>query len=309
MNRNPYRSYRGRKTLGRRVLTAIVILLAVALLLGLVALVVLPNYAVYTADGLRFDLPLLGKGRGEPTPEPLPDEAQEPEVVIDVPSPTPSPSPTPAPSAPAAVDLSGLVRREPTLGLVEVAGAGPGQRQGGIFDMTGGLTTPGQLPQGDHQAAREVCAQLPYAVAWLAPDWAALLAREGGEEDLTGWCLALADSGYDEILFSEAVPADDGAALAQTYRAVKAALDQAGWQGRLGLVLDQSLAGSTYAPDLLPAIAQSFGRLYFRRSLRDDVHTALAEAGFDDKAMNIVTVYDRPQSVRWAWAALPATQS
>ncbi len=321
-----YQNYRGRKPMGRRILTAIVIALAVALVLALIAMVVLPNYVTYTADGAKFDLPFFGGSRGEVEPEAL--DSLEPQVIVDSAEPpvaaaSAAPgagagagrgpgasaqpgavvSAAPVSAAPLAVDLSGLTRREAPLGLSVTPGAG----QGGIVDQTIGLSIPGQVPAIDRDAFRATCQSLPYAAAWLAPDWNALLAREGGADDLTRWCLTLADGGYDEILFSEAAPADNGAALAQTYQSVKAALAEAGWQGRLGLVLDQGLTGSNYDPSLLPAIAQSFERLYFRSALQNGVRDALTAQGFNGQNANIVTVYAGavPGNVRWAWAVLP----
>lgn len=326
MNRNPYQSYRGRKNAGRNILVGVVIALAVALVLALIAMVVLPNYVTYTADGARFDLPFFDKGRAEVTPEPM--DSQEPQVIVDGAAPPAagasaapgggvgagtSPAVSAAPgdvvsaapvsAAPLSVDLSGLTRREAPLGLSVTPGAG----QGGIVDQTIGLADPGQVPTIDRDASRATCQGMPYAAAWLAPDWNALLTREGGADDLTRWCLTLADGGYDEILFSEAVPTDNGAALAQTYQSVKAALAWAGWQGRLGLVLDQGLTGSEYDPSLLPAIAQSFERLYFRSALQSGVQNALTAQGFNGQSANIVTVYAGavPGNVRWAWAVLP----
>lgn len=289
MSQGPYSSYRGRRGHGRSVLIGV----AAALVILLAA--VLAGYYL----GL-FNIPGLPANDAGATPMPS-DEAvpsQEPALIIETPAPSPSPSP-------AAADLSAYQVRDIPLGLVEVAGAGPRAGQGGIFDMTGGLTTPGQLPQGDRQASREVCAQLPYAVAWLSPDWEELLARDGGGEDLTEWCLALADSGYDEILFSEAVPADDGAGLARLYTGLKAALAEAKWQGRLGLVLDQALLGEGYDSALAPAIAQSFDRLYFRETLTPANKDLLTGNGFEANGYTLVTAVSAPADLPYAWAVLP----
>lgn len=304
MSRKPYSTYHGRRSLGQRILMAVAVILAVALLLALVALFVLPNYMTYDGDTLQFNLPLPGRGQGgQATTSPQPTDGEgEPDIVIDD---HPSAPPSPTPTAAGAVDLSQLERREAPLGLVSTAGTAPREGDGSIFDMTGDVDKWNEDLDADRAAERERNLSLPYAAAWLAPDWAEALAGADFAEALTQRCLALADSGYDEIIFSQATPKDSGADLAKLYRGVKAELDRAGWQGRLGLVLDQGLVGSQYDEDLMPAIAQSFDRLYFGRAMQANVKSALTTNGFEDKPANYVTVYATIPSVNWSWAILP----
>lgn len=310
MKRSPYSAYHGRKTLAHKLLTAIVILLVIILALALVALFVLPSYVVYTADGPKLELPLfsgLAPASSRPTapvtaePSPTDDPAIPSDVVVEPPS-TP-PSPTPA--VPSDLDLSQLERRDMPLGLVTTAGAGPRQGDGSIFDMTGDMPEDNSDLSGDRAAARELNLSLPYAAAWLAPDWDAAMALEDFSDRLVQRCLALADSGYDEIIFSACVPADDGAGLARLYRDVKDALDQAGWQGRLGLVMDQSLFDARYDADLIPAVAQSFERLYFHTTLKNANKNALTDNGFVATGYTLVTVVQNPANLNYAWAVLP----
>lgn len=303
MSRKPYSTYHGRRSLGQRILMAIAVILAVALLLALVALFVLPNYMTYDGDTLQFNLPLPGRGQGgQATVSPQPSAGEEdPDIIIDD---HPSAQPSPTPAAGDEVDLSGLERRKPPLGLV-AAGVGPREGDDSIFDMTGDVSKWNGDLNGDRAADRELNLSLSYAAAWLAPDWVQVLEREDFAESLTQRCLALADSGYDEIILSEAVPQDSGADLAKLYRDVRAALDQAGWQGRFSLVLDQSLVGAQYDEDLMPAIAQSFERLYFRRAMQANVKSALEQGGFAGVAADYVTVYASIPNVNWAWAILP----
>ncbi len=309
MNRSPYSSYRGRGGLGRKILVAIVILLLIALVLALVGLFVLPNYVVYTADGPQLVLPWFSG-------QPKPTQAPAPSAVIDAPSAapgeddfvvdTPSPSPSPSPSAPA--DLSDFPRRDVPRGLVNSTG-NPGEKDGSVFDMP----TP---PAGsDLSASAERNRALPYAAAYINPDWDSIAeeddtARTTGFGDfLTAWCLDAAARGYDEIILSDGVTAQNdpkGKAQAALYRQLKKELTDAGWQGRLGLVLDQSLASSDYDPDLIPAVAQSFDRLYFRHTLQGGMKSALTASGFAGTTADIVTLYaDVPTGVSWSWAVLP----
>lgn len=305
MNRSPYNSYHGRKSLGRRVLTAVAVILAVILALALVALFVLPNYMTYTADGLQLNLPLPGRGGGSDAPnaQPQPSAAveEEPEFIVETPSPAPSAQ------ASAAADLSRFERREVPRGLVVAAGEGPGEGEGFLFDQ--------RVPGSDSGGSVELNRSLLYAAAYVNPDWDSILEEDetarttAFADTITAWCLSAAASGYDEVILSDAVTAENdptGQAQAALYRRVRAELDEAGWQGRLGLVLDQTLAGPGYDADLLPAIAQSFDRLYFRRSLQSNVKSALDANGFSGAAADIVTVYaTAPGGVTWSWAVLP----
>lgn len=304
MNRKPYSTYHGRKTLLQRILTAVAVILAVALLLALVALFVLPNYIdmTYTGDTLQLNLPLPKRPVQTPSPQPSQGEDDPGFVIDDQPSAAPSRTPTPG----QKTDLSQFERRDVPLGLAVAEGAGPRERDGYIFRE--------RDPKRDSASGlAERNRDLLYAAAYIDPDWDGILeedetARTTGFADyITNWCLSAAASGYDEIILSDAVTADDdpkGEAQAALYRRVKKELDQAGWQGRLGLVLDQSWAGAGYDADLMPAVAQSFDRLYFRRAMQSNVKTALTTNGFDNKPANYVTIYDAIPNVNWSWAVL-----
>ena len=301
MNQKPYSSYHGRKSLLQRILTGVAVLLAAALLLAVVALFVLPNFLTYNGEGTEVDWSWLPWYR-EPAEQTAPpsDGDIDSEVIFE----EPGAETTASPSAPALAetDLSFYTRRETPRGLVSGRATGS---QGTIADMTGELLTGNGDLRDDRESAREENAALTYAAAWLDPNWTAALEDEQFADKLIERCLLLADMGYDEILFSEAVPEGDGADLAKLYRDVKDALDKAGWEGRLGLVLEQSLAGSRYDEDLIPAIAQSFDRLYFRRAMETRVKSALTDNGFSNSPADIVTVYGSVPNVTWAWAVLP----
>ena len=60
-----YGSYRGRSRL-RTVLKMIIVLLAVILVLAVAALLFLQRYMVFSADGVRFELPFLQQDGGGP---------------------------------------------------------------------------------------------------------------------------------------------------------------------------------------------------------------------------------------------------
>ncbi len=302
MNHRPYSAYRGRKSWGRRILIALAVILAVALVLAVAAAVILPNYIVYTDDGPRVVLPLFGGSHPSATPTPSPSEepSQEPAVVVESVTPTPTPTPTPAPMEP---------RREPTLGLLTfpldklVDGSAAMELkadQGAVFDMTDAdLTDVGALLDGNRN--------LPYSAAYLDLEWSAL-----EEEDHQAFvdaaaeqCVRLAQVGFDELIFSEAVPTDDGASLVELYKAAKTALDDAGYKGRLSLALDQALFAQTYDETLIPTVSQTFERLYFRHTLKERNRSALVENGFAADGYTLVTVVRGAANLNYAWAVLP----
>lgn len=313
MKRSPYSAYHGRKTLAHKLLTAIVILLVIILALALVALFVLPSYVVYTADGPKLELPLfsgLTPASSRPTtpvtaePSPTDDPAIPSDVVVEPPSAPPSPTP----AVPSDLDLSQLERRDMPLGLVTAAGAGPRQGDGFIFDQQGFVPAP------DPQGVVEFNRSLLYSAVYISPQWDDVLEKDeaarttGFEDYITQWCLTEAACGYDEIILSDGVTAADdptGKAQAGLYRRVKAELDQAGWQGRLGLVLDQSLFDARYDADLIPAVAQSFERLYFHTTLKNANKNALTDNGFVANGYTLVTVVQNPANLNYAWAVLP----
>ena len=92
-----YGSYRGRSRL-RTVLKTIIVLLAVILVLAVAALLFLQRYMVFSADGVRFELPFLQQDGGDPAEEDPAVLVTEPPVVV-------TPSPTPAPEYLRAVEL------------------------------------------------------------------------------------------------------------------------------------------------------------------------------------------------------------
>lgn len=288
MNRSPYSSYRGRTPLGRRILIAIVVLLVLALCALVAWRFWLSNYVVYDENG-----PHLVLGGPLATPAPSPD-AQEPEIVIDVPSAQPDPTP-----APEEVDLSAFPRRELPLGLVSPGAWGeePPAGRGAVYDMTD--------PGGLYAVTADANAQLLYSAAYLAPDWSTA-GEETFAEDLSVQCVALAARGFDEIILSAADPAKAKAdGLAETYAAIHSALAKGGWQGRLGLVLDQGWFRSD-SGELISGVATQFDRLYFQNALSASGKKALEDGGFASTGYSLVTLYAAPpKNVNWSWAVLP----
>lgn len=288
MNRNPYSSYRGRTPLGRRILIALVVLLALALCALVVWRFWLSNYVIYDENG-----PHLVLGGPLATPAPSPD-AQEPEVVIDIPSAQPSATPTPE-----DVDLSAFSPREIPLGMVSPGAWGekPPAGRGAIYDMTDAKDL--------YAVTADANAQLLYSAAYLAPNW-----PDAGEEtfadELAGQCVTLAAKGFDEIILSTADPAKAKAEdLSKTYTAIHTALTERGWQGRLSLVLDQDwFQGDT--DQLIGGIATQFDRLYFQHALASSGRKALEKGGFEVTGYSLVTLYAAPpKNINWSWAVLP----
>lgn len=291
MSQGPYSSYHGRKRHGRSVLVGIV-----AALVILLAAVLAGYYLGF------FNIPGAPGGPGtagtQPTPDAQPSAAvppsQEPIVVIDAPSPSPS-------AAPAA-DLAGYTPRDITIGLVLVTpDTLPQESKNGVLvDMTAADLT---ALDGDFTAK---LAALPYAAAWVAPDWAALQDDVPAfQTELQGRCAALAALGFDEIVLSAADPATtDGDVLAGVYDSLRGALTDAGWKGRLGLEL--GLAWFDADSDvLIPRVAQSFDRLYFRKTLPAGGKKALTDGGFDANGKTLVTVVKSVANLNYAWAVLP----
>ena len=281
MNQKPYHSYHGRRSLGQRILMGIAIVLAVVLLLGVVAL-----FVYYNNFDFRSSVTNRPKTSAQPDPIQSGDDGEEPIFVIEDPDDNPDPDPY---KLADDVDLSFYVSREVPMGLaLYEEGKAPTAGQGVIFTLgqTGGLT-------------RKAASEQNYVAVYLTKD-------EQKSDTLVKQCLTLADKGADEIILADVTPAQtDGADLAKLYREVKTALDEAGWKGRLGLVLDQNLTGSRYHDDLVPAIAQSFERLYFRSGLRDGVRNTLIRNGFSDSYADIVTVVRSNPGARYSWAVLP----
>lgn len=287
MKRSPYSSYRGRTPLGRRILIALVVLLALALCALVVWRFWLSNYVIYDENGPHL---VLGGPLATPAPSP---GGQEPEIVIDLPSAQPSATPTPE-----EVDLSAFPRRELPLGMVATAwGEKPPAGQGAVYNMTG--------IDGLYAVTADANAELLYSAAYLAPDWSTA-GEEPFADDLAGQCVTLATKGFDEIILSAADPAKAKAAdLAKTYAAVHTALSEKGWQGRLGLVLDQGWFQKD-AAGLISGVATQFDRLYFQRALSASGKKALESGGFEATGYSLVTLYAAPpKNINWSWAVLP----
>ena len=93
-----YRAYRGRGHRGISVLVILVLVLMAAVLI----IFVLPDYLVYTAQGVRLDIPVFGWGSS-------PSSSRQAEVspsvslnlIIDTPPSVPSTTPSPTPAAPS----------------------------------------------------------------------------------------------------------------------------------------------------------------------------------------------------------------
>lgn len=296
MNRSPYSAYRGRKSVLQRVLIAIVILLVIALALATVALFVLPRYVVDTPNGPQLVLPLFGSGNSSATPGPVQTAqvsveptalATDGNVVVEPPSATPSPTPTPIP----ADDLLSYVRRDIPLGLAltQPDALDAGGSNGILVDMT-----DFDLDKAGSDLSKGLAAVTPYSAAWLPAD----------RVD-TELCVTLASLGFDELVLAENVPTDGGSRLAKSYTDIKKTLDDAGWQGRLGLVLNQDLFDAKYDDGLIPAIAQSFDRLYFRTTLKSANKNALTSNGFTANGYTLVTVVQNVANLNYAWAILP----
>lgn len=277
MSQVPYNPYHGRKRFGRGlrsvligVIAALVILLAAVLAGYYCGLFNVPGASAQPSDAAQSS--------------PDAQDVKEPVVVIEAPSPSPSP-------VPAAADLSGYVPPEkPALGLVLTqydALADQTPERDTLVDMTGADLSAAELPETDR-----------YLAAWWAVDPA-------DPEAALADCQALAALGFDEIVLASNLPADDGAGLAALYRSLKAGLADAGWRGRLGLDLDLDLFAGKYSDDLVPAVAQSFDRLYFRKTLSGDNKSALTDAGFAADGLNIVTVTASAADLTYAWAVLP----
>lgn len=290
MGQIPYNSYHGRKRRLRSVLlgavTALVILLAAVLAGYYFGFFNLPD-----APATQAPVPSPAQVT-EPAQTPIP--SQEPDFVIEPPSAAPSPS------APAA-DLSGRAIRDIPLGLVLTQPDALPQesRHGALVDMTDAdLTT-----LGDDFSAK--LAALPYAAAWLGPDWAGVIGDDPAEQALIQRCLTLATLGFDEIVLSAYAPQGGGQDLADFYGPLKAAMADAKWQGRLGLDVDQSIFAAQQNDSLISATATCFDRLYFRKTLSSANKKALTDGGFVANGYTLVTVIKGPADLGYAWAVLP----
>lgn len=280
MARNPYGSYRGRKSWGKRILIGIVVVLVIALILAVVGVVFLRDHIVYTDHGIEFTLS-FGK-KESPAPEsvsPSPPPSQS-EFVIE----TPSPSPSPSPSATLRPEMA--PRRDAPLGLVGAelsalldgtAADALSDGRGAIFDMTGADLTSSSL--------REKVLALPYAVAFVRWD--------GNTDQLE----ALAGLGFDEILLQgvEETNAD----------APRKALDNLGYLGRLSVVGES--APFLNDTSLAQTLAKEFDRVYVPGGGWGEfnLYSYLKGHEFRGTTADIVTVVSKPLTANYAWAVLP----
>lgn len=239
-NRKRYDSYRGRGESGG-VLKAVIVILAVVLVLGIAALIFLQPYMIYSADGVRIELPPLPFFGGGSTPTPVPTPEPTPSQVIVTPAPTPEPTPTPEPDGLHAVVLDRAALEDGTAGS-QVAAAGG---NAALFDMKGDDGTLGYVSSlklakdirasasqpGLNDAiqalnaselytiARVSCFRddkLPYYRNGLAlrsesGNWKDLdrirwsnPVKDGAREYVVGICVELAELGFDEILLDNA---------------------------------------------------------------------------------------------------------
>lgn len=226
MRANGYGSYRGRNR-GRTALKVLIVILLIVLILVLVGGFLLEPYLVYTADGVRVELPFGQKDEG--TADAAPSSTLP--VIVVTPSPTPEPQTFRAVTLPLTALTDGTAAAQ-----AEAAGA-----DAVIFDMkaddgtlayvsnleeamTAGASAsdPGlndairTLTAGDlHVVARVSCFRdntVPYYdnttalrtaignwrdaenTRWLSP------ARASARSYVAGVCRELAGLGFDEIL-------------------------------------------------------------------------------------------------------------
>lgn len=292
MSRSPYSSYHGRKRIGRSILIGI----ATALAILLAAVLAGYYFGLFNIPGQTPSPVIPGpQATFDALPTAPATPSQEPAVIIEPSSPTPSPSPSPA------ADLSGHAIRDISLGLVLTApdALDETSRHGVLVDMTDtDLTALG----GDFSAK---LAALPYAAAWVGPDWAGIIGDDQAETALIQRCLALAGLGFDEIVLSAYAPQGGGQDLADFYGPLKAAMADAKWQGRLGLDVDQSIFAAQQNDSLISATATCFDRLYFRKTLTSGNKKALQDGGFEANGKTLVTVVKNPADLGYAWAILP----
>ncbi len=235
--RNRYDSYRGRGGPGR-VLKVVIVILLVVLVLGVAALLFLQPYMVYSADGVRIELPPFFGGKD---PEPVESSAPTPTIVIPSPTPTPTPTPTPEPDGLHAVELD---RAALTAGnAAELVAAAGGNAA--LFDMKGDDGSLGYVSSlslaksikasasepGLNDAIRVLNETELYTIArvscfrddklpyyrnglalrsesgnWKDPErirWSNPI-KEGTRDYVTSVCVELAELGFDEILLDNA---------------------------------------------------------------------------------------------------------
>lgn len=302
-----YAQYRGRKSWLHYVLSALAVILALALIAAVLALIFFPE---------RFRA-LLDLPQATASQAPLPSDALDDILVVEPSSvPTPTPTPTPKPSM--------APRRETTLGLVTLtpeellSGEGGDKlksQQGAVIAMK---PASGQLPfllngapaavsADDTTLARQyrtANAALDYSAAYVscfldeavaAKNPALTLKTPGAQtpwldgggnawldpanEEVQGYlialCKELAGLGFDEIILDNAAYPDPALAqpemLTALYAALKAELEDLGYAGRLSVVATQDVFEQELdaaTGQSLSAVAESFERVYLSGSIR-----------------------------------------
>lgn len=324
--KNPYSTYRGRKSWLRRILIAIVILLVIALAAAIVGLFVLPNYVVYTPNGPQLVLPFFGGGKTTPAPSPTPDVTDDSAVIIDQPDPTPEPTPAPTPIPEM------LPRRDAPLGLVSyefprlldgAAKESLSANRGAVFDMTDNIPAHPPEEDSDTDTIRAANQDLPYSAALLYCFGAAGTPEMYGEDRIDR-CKTLAGLGFDEIIVANAdysawleangedykgVTADE-AQVTAFYADLRAALDDLGYEGYLSVVCPDKEAftkGLSKGGQSGAAVAQYFDRVYVPGGNWNgfNLYKYLKDNGFRGTTADIVTVVSKPLSANYSWAILP----
>lgn len=324
--KNPYSTYRGRKSWLRRILIAIVILLVIALAAAIVGLFVLPNYVVYTPNGPQLVLPFFGGGKATPAPSPTPDVTDDPAVIIDQPDPTPEPTPAPTPIPEM------LPRRDAPLGLVSyefprlldgAAKESLSANRGAVFDMTDNIPAHPPEEDSDTDTVRAANQDLPYSAALLYCFGAAGTPEMYGKDRIDR-CKTLAGLGFDEIIVANAdysawleangedykgVTADE-AQVTAFYADLRAALDDLGYEGYLSVVCPDKEAftqGLSKGGQSGAAVAQYFDRVYVPGGNWNgfNLYKYLKDNGFRGTTADIVTVVSKPLSANYSWAILP----
>lgn len=328
MKPNGYSQYRGRKTWLNYLLSVLVVLLALALVVSLAALLLFP-------DRVRGWI-----GLPSAAPSPIPSDELSDILVVESAAPSSTPAPTPSPAA------SMSPRRSAPLGLVSVSAEKllDGSARSSLKSSQGLVlsvkTAAGQWLEEAFSAAN---AEAPYVAAYLScfaddaaaashPDWALKTAAgdayadERGiswldpanadvQADLIDRCKTLAGQGFDEIILGNcAYPSSDlarSSELTTFCRALKSALDELGYEGRLSIVSTKDVfeaSADAVTGQTLSAVAECFERVYLSGAIRwksgTNVYRLLQNAGFEGTAGDIVTLVSRPISASYAWAVL-----
>lgn len=327
--KNPYSTYRGRKNWLRRILIAIVILLAIALVAAVIGSFVLQNYVEYTPDGVRLVIPFFGGGQ-KATPSPtagvaVPTPTADDDIIIDQPAQTaqPTASPTPKPEFYPRRDTKlGLVGYEFPRLLDGSAKESLASNRGAIFDMT--RNDRGFLDDVDFDDIRAANQALPYSAALIYCFGAEGIPDTYGAADRIEWCQTIAGLGFDEIVIANTdytafmdahgpddmqdVTVDEGAVTA-FYTGLRAALDDMGYEGRLSVVCTKEtfLSGVSKGGQSGQAVADNFERVYVPGGNWGgfNLYKALKDMGFSGTTADIVTTVTKPISANYSWAILP----